>query len=215
MINCTERLAGLLVTIDGPGGVGKSTALDLVVQKISSMALPILGTTQPSRTPLGELIRRGTDTYRGMALGCLVAGDRHHQLATEIGPALRAGTIVVSDRYLPSSLVLQRIDGLPTTTVWQLNAGAYVPDLAVILNADPDVINARLRSRGGHSRFERDPDSSRVESVLYRAAATELHAHGWPVLGVECTQSTPEEISDTVTTQIMNLRERRSAACPS
>ncbi len=54
-----------------------------------------LGTTEPSRTALGEQIRAGTDTDRGMALACLVAGDRHHHLAAEILPDLRAGKVVV------------------------------------------------------------------------------------------------------------------------
>ena len=58
-----------------------------------------------------------------MALACLVAGDRHHHLATEILPALHAGKVVICDRYLPSSLVLQAIDGIEPDTIWCLNAG--------------------------------------------------------------------------------------------
>lgn len=210
-----ERLAGVFVTLDGPGGVGKSTTLSLILTAMRAVAVPVHGTTQPSRTPLGELIRCGTDVYRGMALGCLVAGDRHHQLATEIEPTLRAGQVVLCDRYLPSSLVLQRIDGLPTRMIWQLNADAYLPDLAVILNADPDVIAARLRARGGHSRFERNPDASAMESTLYHAAATELQEHGWPVLTLDCTRATPERIADTITAATRDLYAQRSQVCPS
>lgn len=212
MIDCQERLPGVFVTLDGPGGVGKSTTLTLILAAIKQMAVPVHGTTQPSGTPLGELIRHGTDTYRGMALGCLVAGDRHHQHATEIKPALRAGQVVVCDRYLPSSLVLQRMDGVSTRTVWQLNAGAYVPDLAVILNADPEVITARLNARGGHSRFERNPDASTVESLLYHAAATELQERGWAVLSLDCTHATPERIADTITSAIRDIW-RSGAKC--
>lgn len=87
-----------------------------------------------------------------MALACLVAGDRH--LTAEILPALQAGKVMVCDRYLPSSLVLQGIDGIESDTVWRLNAGIYVPDVAVLLNADHPVIADRLRQRGAHSRFE-------------------------------------------------------------
>jgi dTMP kinase len=88
-----------------------------------------------------------------MALACLVAGDRHHHLAAEILPALHAGKVVICDRYLPSSLVLQGIDGIESDTVWRLNAGVYVPDVTVLLNADHHVIADRLRQRGTHSRF--------------------------------------------------------------
>ena len=87
-----------------------------------------------------------------MALACLCAADRHHQLEVEIKPALRQGKVVVCDRYVASSLVLQGLDGLSSDTVWQLNHGVYCPDLTVILNADPQVLDSRLRGRGGHSR---------------------------------------------------------------
>ncbi len=64
-----------------------------------------------------------------MALACLVAGDRHHHLASEVLPVLRAGKVVICDRYLPSSLVLQCIDGID-----QDNLGA--PTLAGDLGSD-------------------------------------------------------------------------------
>ena len=72
-------------------------------------------------------------------------------------------------RYLPSSLVRQVIDGLESDIVWRLNAGVYVPDVVVLLNADPLVIAERLRQRGVRSRFERQPGGSRAESDLYIA----------------------------------------------
>lgn len=207
-----ERLPGILVTIDGPGGIGKSTIARMVATALAQHAIPVHATTEPTRTPLGDHIRAGTDTYRGMALACLVAGDRHHHLATEILPALRAGTVVVSDRYLASSLVLQRLDGLDPEVVWQLNAGAYVPDLAVVLNAEHDVIAQRLHVRGGHSRFERQPGSSRAESDLYDEAAGWLRAAGWPVMALECTTRGPETIAHTIAIPVLHTYALRSQA---
>ncbi|MGW5054773.1 dTMP kinase [Actinokineospora sp. NPDC004072] len=127
----------------------------------------MLATAQPSRSPLGELARHGTDTYTGMALACLCAADRHHQLAVEILPALHKNKIVVCDLSVASSLVLQGHDGLSADTVWALNHGVRRPDLAVILTADPRVIAARPHGRGEHSRFERAPDNSARETALY------------------------------------------------
>jgi len=206
------RLPGILITIDGPGGVGKSTVAQLVVKALDDRAVPVHAAVEPSRTALGDHIRGGTETYRGMALACLVAGDRHHHLATEILPALRAGDVVVCDRYLPSSLVLQRLDGLDPATIWQLNAGVYVPDIAVILNAEPAVIARRLRARGRHSRFERQPGSSQAESDLYKRAARELHAAGWPVMVLDCTTRRAETIAWTMTIPVLHTYRERSQA---
>jgi dTMP kinase len=207
-----ERLPGILVTIDGPGGVGKSTVARLVANALQDRAVPVHATVEPTRTPLGELIRAGTGTYRGMALACLVAGDRHHHLATEIFPALRDGKVVLCDRYLPSSLVLQRLDGLDPKVIWQLNAGVYVPDVAVLLNAEHPVIAKRLRARGAHSRFERQPGSSRAESDLYHQAAAQLRAAGWPVTALDCTIQPPETIAMTIAIPVLHTHAERSQA---
>jgi dTMP kinase len=205
--------AGLFISVDGPGGVGKSTVVALLGEILQAKGLAAHATTQPSRTPLGDHIRHGTHTYRNMALACLVAGDRHHQLATEILPALESGAVVVCDRYLPSSLVLQRLDGLTARTVWELNAGVMPPDLAVILTTDPAIIAQRLHGRGGHSRFEQRPDASAEEVRLYHEAIVELADAGWPLLTVDGAAA-PDTIAETVAHQIMTLLVERSAACP-
>jgi dTMP kinase len=174
--------------------------------------VPVHSTVEPTRTPLGEHIRASTETYRGMALACLVAGDRHHHLDTEILPALRAGKIVICDRYLPASLVLQRLDGLDPAVIWQLNAGICVPDLAVIRGAEHPVIAERLHARGAHSRFERQPDSSRAESDLYHQAAAQLQAAGWPVRALDCTVRRPETIARTIVTPVLHRYHERTEA---
>ncbi len=197
---------GLLVSFDGPGGCGKSTIAALVARQLTDQGMPVHQTTQPSPTPLGQLIRSGTDTYRGMALACLVAGDRHHQLAAEIRPSIARGEIVLCDRYLPSSFVLQRMDDLSWDVISCLNEGVIRPDLAIILNASPPVIAARLASRGGHSRFERQPGSSLAESSLYHDTAARLAGAGWPVCVVDVTTRGADDTAKIVASHIHSLR---------
>jgi dTMP kinase len=214
LLDQPRRHAGTLLTVDGPGGVGKSTAVRLVADTLAAAGLPVHATTQPSRAPLGELARHGTDTYRGMALACLCAADRHHQLDVEITPALAEGKLVVCDRYVASSLVLQGLDGLSSDTVWQLNHGVYRPDLAIVLNADPVVIDGRLRGRGGHSRFERAEDNSDRESELYAHAMVELQAKGWSVTMLDCTTDTSDAIAARIVSLIHRVLKEKSPACP-
>lgn len=182
-------VTGRLITIDGAGGVGKSTTVASTVTYLRSTGLPAYATSQPSRTVLGDHIRGHTDTYTGIALACLVAGDRHHQQRVEIVPALDEEKLVVCDRYLPSSLVLQVLDGVPAERVWQLNAGIRVPDVAVVLRADPEAVADRLAARGAHNRFERRPDYSiGRELELFDQVAEDLRARGWPVHVIDCTE---------------------------
>lgn len=203
---------GLFVSIDGPGGSGKSTTAALARQQLTTLGLPVHATTEPSRTPLGNLIRAGTRTYQGMSLACLVAGDRHHHLAAEIRPQRDAGSIVISDRYLPSSLVLQRMDGISWETIWQLNAETDAPDLAVILTAEPAVLINRLSQRGGtHSRFEDLPDGPATEHALYHDTAARLTTLGWTVCQIDTTSLPPIEAAAIVTDQVLALRAERSA----
>jgi dTMP kinase len=204
----------MLVSIDGPGGSGKSTVAAITAELLIGHGLAVHETTEPSRTPLGKLIRAGTDEYTGMALACLCAGDRHHHLAAEIRPAMSAGQVVLCDRYMPSSLVLQRMDGIAWDVIRQLNDGTDRPGLAVVLNAAPDVIAARLNARGGHSRFERQPGSSHTESHLYHEAAERLAREGWPVCVVDVSTRTAREAAMIVSERILALYADRPPEQP-
>ena len=110
---------------------------------------------------------------------------------------------------MPTSLVLQRIDGVDPDFIWLLNRHAPPPDLAVILQADPAVLAARLRARGAHTRFERAPDASTVESHLYQQAAQRLHAAGWPLLHLDTTKTAPEQLATSLARHIVTLQEHR------
>jgi dTMP kinase len=107
------------------------------------------------------------------------------------------------------------IDGIESDTIWRLNAGVYVPDLAVLLNADHPVIADRLRQRGAHSRFERQPDGSRAESDLYHRAAADLRTAGWPVMALDCSLRRAQAIAMMIAVPVMHSYRERSQACPS
>ncbi len=91
----------MFVTLDGPGGVGKSTTTEHLHRYLTGQGYSVHTTSEPSHGPLGKIARHGTDTYSGYVLACLVAADRYHHLATDIRPNLAAGWIVVCDRYVP------------------------------------------------------------------------------------------------------------------
>ncbi|WP_455353436.1 dTMP kinase [Streptomyces sp. SYSU K217416] len=199
-------MKGLFVTIDGASGLGKSTLADALTRHLRSDGHRVHATAEPSTRPVGVFTRNIADQVHGHALACLVAADRFDHLIHEIRPQLEAGATVVCDRYLASSLVLQRLDGVPTDYILSLNTGIELPDLAVILTASPSIIAQRIADRGAHHRFERDPEIPAREVALYAEATLTLKGLGIPVLTVDVGRLTPSEGSDRIASELSRLR---------
>ncbi|MFH8221730.1 dTMP kinase [Streptomyces sp. NPDC018057] len=199
------------ITIDGPGGVGKTTVTAAVAKLLRAEGHKVHPTREPSDSPIGQLARHGTDEYRGMSMACLIAADRYRHVEEEIRPALAHGHVVVCDRYVPSSLVLQVMDGTPRDVVWELSRHADMPDLAVIINATAGAVARRLEARGTHSRFEREPGGTERECALYYEAARFLTAAGVRVLQIDASTDGPEQIARAVVEAITEPTKGQSS----
>jgi dTMP kinase len=160
---------------------------------------------RPSERPragsaLGRCVREHADRYQGATLACLVAADRHDHLATEVIPRLDTGVTVICDRYVASTLVVQRLDGVPQQYLLDLNTGMRMPDLAVILAADPPSIAARIAHRGATHRFHRDSSFPARETALYRETVSVLRGMGGSVLVVDTGSAPPAEVARRIAT---------------
>lgn len=191
-------MTGLLVTIDGPGGTGKTTATAQATAELRRRGYLAHATAEPSAGLIGTLARSVVNEVSGHALACLVAADRYHHLATEIRPMLATGHIVVCDRYLASTLVLQARDGLPQPWLLAVNEHADLPGLAVFLTAAPEILATRLDQRGRHDRFEDDPAPPGIEDALFSAAAEILTSRDVPVIRIDTSVLTPEEVASRI-----------------
>ena len=194
---------GLFVAVEGPNGVGKSTAVARLADRLRTGGWAVHVTTEPSDTPLGRLIRTSEGALTGRALALAVAADRYAHLETEILPALAAGKVVISDRYVQSSLVLQRLDGLPLREIWQHNAHVPPASLSFYLHHTPEVLWQRLEQRARRSRLER-VGSPRRELDLYDDAFAFLAARGWRQARIDCRDLDP----DGVVTQLLQHLEQ-------
>jgi hypothetical protein len=85
------------------------------------------------------------------------------------------------------------------------NAEADRPDLAVILQADPEIIARRLRERGAHNRFQLAPGSSHAEVHFYRQATDRLIQAGFDVLQVVVNQRPPEQAAMFIRDRLMSF----------
>lgn len=160
-----NKYGGLLVAIDGPNGVGKSTLIDGVKKSLMKLNEPVFVTKEPSSTQLGKFTREIAESNDGNSLACLVAADRYLHLNIEVIPYLKRKYIVVLDRYVLSSLILQRIDGVDIDFILSINNKIIQPDLQFAIIADSDVIQQRLQERDTKTRFERE--NKTVEELKY------------------------------------------------
>lgn len=185
---------GLFISFEGIDGVGKSTQLDLLVRHLGELGLTVCRTLEPGGTELGREIRelllhrKGEVAPRAEAL--LFAADRAHHVATVIRPSLERGEVVVTDRYLDSSVAYQgsgRELGFDQVRDLSLFAvDGLLPHLTVLLDLDAEKAAARRSNTGAEpDRLERAKDGffeAVRESYLAMAAAEPAR---WLVLDAE------------------------------
>jgi dTMP kinase len=197
-------MTSLFVAVEGPNGVGKTTvAAVLATQLHDQTGVAVHLTTEPTCTPFGQLLRQSESVLQGRAFALAVAADRAAHVEAEIIPAFDAGHHVVTDRYVPSSLVLQYLDGLDLQEIWSYNH--YVPPaFTFYLEDDPAVITARLAARPRRSRLELTggPDA---ELALYRTAAGFLSRHGWRHHVVDCRAKDPARVAADILAVVLAL----------
>ncbi len=205
------RERGLFVTIDGPSGVGKTTVAALLRDRLQDRGKTVLLTATPSSSPIGDLARHGTFKFHGVELTFLVAADRYHHFRTTIRPALDAGTTVVCDRFVPSSLVLDQSDGVEWDFVLAVYGGLDVPDVAFVLRGVPELCARRATARGGYSRFHSPSvEDSLREGTMFRSATSFLLDTGYPAHEHDIGAASAEVVADDLMSAIVSLEESRS-----
>jgi dTMP kinase len=167
---------GLFVVFEGGEGAGKSTQAARLAHALRSRGREVVVTREPGATRVGAQIRAllldgGSADLAPRAEALLYAADRAHHVATVVRPALDRGAVVVSDRYVDSSLAYQGAGRtLPVDEVSWLSAwatGGLKPDLVVLLDVDPQVGLARVTSRGGSADRLESESAEFHERVRY------------------------------------------------
>jgi len=108
-------------------------------------------TAEPSRGNIGTFIRKrclyGEKRLSTVVEALLFAADRFEHVENEVLPALREGRLVISDRYVYSSLAYQGAAGLSLEWIETLNEHALKPDLAVFIDVEPETVMNRLKAK--------------------------------------------------------------------
>jgi dTMP kinase len=204
------RCGGMLITIDGQSGAGKTTTAGLLCERLEERGERVLLTSTPSPSTIGTLARQGTFDFRGRELTLLVAADRFHHERTVIRPALAEGVVVVCDRYVASSFVLDPLDGVERGLVWAIYRDLPAADLSIILRGDPSRCCDRAAARGHYSRFHTsDVDANRRELAAFIDAAAFLREAGYRVVDHDIGAASAEQVTEQLTAAVLNVKEGR------
>ncbi|HEY0216945.1 MAG TPA: dTMP kinase [Cellulomonas sp.] len=144
----------MLVSFEGGDGSGKSTQSRLLGAWLTRRGVPVVLTREPGGTDLGQVLRQAVlhgEHLDPRTEALLYAADRAHHVASLVRPALARGAVVVTDRYLDSSVAYQGTGrDLGAEEVERLSLWAtrgLLPALTVLLDVDPEVGMGRLRGR--------------------------------------------------------------------
>lgn len=141
---------GIFICIEGLDGCGKTTQAKLLARKLRKRHNAVY-TAEPSRGKIGTLIRRnylyGEKRLSIVLEALLFAADRIEHLENVILPALEAGQLVISDRYVYSSLAYQGAAGLSLDWIEKINENALQPDVAFFIDVNPETVMSRLKPK--------------------------------------------------------------------
>ncbi|MFM9274527.1 dTMP kinase [Pseudarthrobacter sp. NKDBFgelt] len=164
----SKQRAGLFIAFEGGDGAGKSTQAARLAEALASRGLTVLRTREPGGTPIGEKLRslvldHGHGHIDARTEALIFAASRAAHATQVIRPALERGEIVLTDRYIDSSVAYQGAGrGLGEDAVRSLNEWAtsgLQPHLTVLLDVDP-AVGRRRRTAGdaAEDRLESEAD---------------------------------------------------------
>ncbi|MDF6020259.1 dTMP kinase [Streptomyces sp. JH34] len=173
---------GFFLVLEGGDGAGKSTQVEALTEWIRAKGHEVVVTREPGATPIGKRLRSilldvSSAGLSNRAEALLYAADRAEHVDSVVRPALERGAIVISDRYIDSSVAYQGAGrDLAPTEIARISRWAtsgLVPHLTVLLDVDPQT--ARERFTEAPDRLESEPAEfhERVRSGFLTLAAAD------------------------------------------
>ncbi|MFJ3904543.1 dTMP kinase [Streptomyces sp. NPDC090025] len=171
---------GFFIALEGGDGAGKSTQVEALAEWIRAKGHEVVVTREPGATPIGKRLRSilldvSSAGLSNRAEALLYAADRAEHVDSLVKPALERGAVVISDRYVDSSVAYQGAgrDLSPTeiARISRFATGGLVPHLTVLLDVSPET--ARERFTEAPDRLESEPPEfhARVRAGFLALAA--------------------------------------------
>ncbi|MDX6213036.1 MAG: dTMP kinase [Frankiales bacterium] len=205
----TRVVTGLFIAFEGGEGGGKSTQVRLLSEWLTGLGLEVVTTHEPGGTPVGARLRallldRDTTGLSPRAEALLYAADRAAHVDSVIVPALARGAVVVTDRYIDSSVAYQGAGRvLPADQIRKLSDWAtdgLLPQLTVVLDIDPAIGLRRFAEPADRIESESLEFHRRVRSGFLEIAAPRPDRY----LVVDATLPV-EQVFSLVRTRVLDL----------
>ena len=158
-------MKGYFITLEGPDGSGKTTVADAVVEKLNKQGIEVVHTREPGGVDIAEQIRNVILDPKNTAMdskteALLYAASRRQHLVEKVFPAVKAGKIVICERFVDSSLAYQGYArSIGIDEVLSINLFAIdntFPDLTIYLDVDEQTGLNRLSNRSFKDRLDQE-----------------------------------------------------------
>ena len=161
-------IGGLFIALEGIDGSGTTTHTRLLGKWLANKGWEVMQTHEPTNYRIGRLLR---EILRDAAVppavdALLFAADRVDHTIRRIQPALDQGKIVITDRYIESSVAYQSSSGLQKEWVLALNQFALQPNLTILLDIPPEVALRRKKKPKPREKFEKVAFLTKVRQVF-------------------------------------------------
>ena len=210
-----QSTKGLFIAFEGGEGAGKSTQTQLLTEWLEARGHAVLLTREPGGTPLGKSLREilldnKTGTIAPRAEALLYAADRADHVATVIRPALEKDHVVITDRYIDSSIAYQGAGRVlspgEVARISRWASESLFPNLTIILDIPAEIGLGRIKKK---DRLESEPLAfhERIRQEFLQLALMDPERY----LVVDAIQSV-EQIHSAITTRVGELPALSRAA---
>ncbi|MGC8710553.1 MAG: dTMP kinase [Candidatus Micrarchaeia archaeon] len=169
-----QKSKGLFVAFEGLDGSGNSTQAMLLETYLRKAGRKTILTKEPTTGIIGGIIKSslaGELKISSEATQLLFASDRAQHLKTQIIPALKNGVIIITDRYLFSSLAYGTASGLDPKWLYEINRRFLMPDLTFFIDVSPETSIKRISAgRFNFELFEKENSLSKVRKEYKKLA---------------------------------------------
>lgn len=196
---------GFFATFEGCDGSGKTSVMNRVQEILAEQNIPVTSTREPGGVPIAEQIRAvildPENTEMDVRTEVLLfAASRRQHLVEKILPALDAGFMVLSDRFVDSSLVYQGIAGGAgiddVVTVNDYAIGGLWPDVTYFLDSRPERCLARIRGNSEHEDNRLDRETLDYHNRVYDGFTQLLKLYPERIVSIDGDRTIEEEAQE-------------------